>query len=64
MSKTKEQIIDFRKDRGEPKASIIYGEEVQIVDTTNSWVQCLTMSLSLMQIQSQLLRVDNKESTR
>lgn len=31
--KTKELIIDFRKNRGESNASIIHGEEVQTVDT-------------------------------
>ncbi len=44
VTKTKELITDFQKDSGEPRSSTIHNEEVQIVDTTNTWVQCLTIS--------------------
>lgn len=34
VTKTKEFIIDFRKDRPKPKASVIHGQEVEIVNSS------------------------------
>ena len=42
--KTKELIIDFRKNSEDPIASIIHGEEVQIVDTYKYLAQCSTIN--------------------
>lgn len=47
ITNIKELITDFRKNNGKPKASIICGEEVQIVDTQKYLKTALDSQLKL-----------------